>query len=321
VASKRARWVGIDVSKARLDVAVEPDGEGWSADNTPSGIDGLIERLQALAAERIVLEASGGYQAAVVAGLGSAGLPVVVVNPRQVRDFARALGQLAKTDQLDAQVLAAFAQAIRPQLRPLPDATTQLLRAVLGRRRQVQEMLTAERNRLVAAAVRDDPQPLRDQLSEHIRWLQRQLHRLDHDLDDQVRSSPLWREREDLLRSIPGVGPILSATLLAQVPELGQLDRTQVAALIGVAPLNQDSGTWHGQRRTWGGRPSVRATLYMAALVATRCNPLVRRFYQRLLAAGKPKKVALVACMRKLLLVCNAVLRAHTPWRTLPLDT
>jgi transposase len=314
VASKQARWVGIDVSKARLDVAVQPEGSVWQVDNTPSGIDGLIERLQGLGAERIVLEASGGYEAAVLASLGSAGLPVVSVNPRQVRDFARALGQLAKTDQLDAQVLAAFAQAIRPQLRPLPDATTQLLRAVLGRRRQVQEMLTAERNRLVAAAVRDDPPLLRDQLSEHIGWLQRQLQQLDRDLDDQVRASPLWREREDLLRSIPGVGPILSATLLAQVPELGQLDRKQVAALIGVAPLNQDSGTWRGQRRTWGGRASVRATLYMAALVATRCNPLVRRFYQRLLTAGKPKKVALVACMHKLLLVCNAVLRTHTPW-------
>jgi transposase len=320
VATKTA-WVGVDVSKAKLDVAVQPEGRVWQADNTPVGIDGLLEQLQALRPERIVLEASGGYEAALVASLGSAGLPVVVVNPRQVRDFARASGQLAKTDRLDAQVLAAFAQAIRPELRALPDATTQVLRALLGRRRQLQEMLTAERNRLLAAAVRDDPQALREQLGEHIGWLQRQVQQLDRDLDNQVRSSPLWREREDLLRSIPGVGPILSASLLGQLPELGQLDRKQIAALVGVAPLNQDSGTWRGQRRTWGGRANVRATLYMAALVATRCNPLVRSFYQRLLAAGKPKKLALVACMHKLLLVCNAVVRAGTPWRTLPLDT
>ena len=321
MSSPEAPWVGIDVSKATLEVAVQPSGTQWQTTTTPDGLDGLLERLHALGPERIVLEASGGFEVPVVAALASAGLPVVVVNPRQVRDFARATGQLAKTDQLDAQVLARFAQAIRPELRPLPDATTRALSALLARRRQLQEMLTAERNRLLAAAVQNAPEPLRDQLGEHIAWLQRQVQQLERDLNQQLRSSPLWREREDLLRSIPGIGPIVSATLLAQLPELGHLERKQLAALVGVAPLNRDSGTLRGRRTTWGGRATVRAVLYMAALVATRYNPLVRRFYQRLLAVGKPKKVALVACMHKLLRLCNAVLRSHTPWRPISLDT
>jgi transposase len=310
-------WIGIDVSKATLEVAVNPSAEQWQADRTPAGLSALVERVHALRPERIVLEATGGYEAVVAAALASNHLPVVIVNPRQVRDFARATGQLAKTDRIDAQVLARFAEAIRPELRPLPDATTRALSALVGRRRQVQEMLTAEQNRLVSAAVQDAPEALRDQLGEHIDWLRRQIQDLDHDLTHQVRSSPLWREREQLLRSIPGIGSIVSVTLLSQLPELGQLDRKAIAKLVGVAPLNHDSGTFRGKRKVWGGRAAVRAALYMAALVATRHNPQIRAFYQRLLASGKPKKLALVACMHKLLLQCRAIIRAQTPWSPL----
>ena len=312
-----AKWVGIDVSKATLDVFVQPTAEQWPVPNRAAAIEALVERLRGLEVERIVLEASGGYETQVVAALASAGLPVLVVNPRQVRDFARAIGQLAKTDRIDAQVLARFAEAIRPELRPLPDATTRGLRALVGRHRQLQEMLTAEQNRLVSAAVQDAPEALRDQLAEHISWLRRQLADVDNELHQQLQASPVWRERERLLRSIPGIGPVTSATLLSKLPELGHLDRKAIAKLVGVAPLNRDSGTLHAPRRIWGGRAGVRAVLYMAALVATRCNPQIRSFYARLRAAGKPAKIALVACMHKLLVVCNSVLRSGTPWRTM----
>jgi transposase len=309
------QWIGIDISKASLDVFVQPTGAHWQVPNTQPHIDALTEQLAASHAERIVLEASGGYEVALAAALATRELPVVVVNPRQVRDFARATGQLAKTDQIDAQVLARFGEAIRPQLRALPDATTRAVRALVSRRRQLQQMLTAEQNRLVSAAVQDAPEPLRDQLSEHIEWLRRQLADIDDDVQRQLRESPVWREREDLLRTIPGIGPVTSSTLLSQLPELGQLDRKAIAKLVGVAPLNHDSGTIRGRRRVWGGRGGVRAVLYMAALVATRCNAPIRDFYQRLRAAGKPAKVALVACMHKLLVLCNSILRSATPWR------
>jgi transposase len=252
---------------------------------------GHAEQLAALGAERIVLEASGGYETQVVAALASRELPVVVVNPRQVRDFARATGQLAKTDQIDARVLARFGQAIRPQLRALPDAATRALRALVARHRQLQEMLIAEQNRLVSAAVLDAPKALRDQLGDHIEWLRRQLADVDAKLQRQLRESPVWREREDLLRTIPGIGPVTSATLLSQLPELGHLDRKAIAKLVGVAPLNHDSATLRGRRRIWGGRGSVRAVLYMAALVATRCNQLIRDFYAHLRAAGKAPRL------------------------------
>jgi transposase len=309
------QWVGIDVSKATLDVCVQPSGAQWQAPNRQAQIETLVEQLAALAAERIVLEASGGYEALLVAALASRELPVVVVNPRQVRDFARATGQLAKTDRIDAQVLARFGEAIRPELRALPDATTRAVRALVSRHRQLQEMLIMEQNRLVSAAVQDAPEPLRDQLGEHIDWLRRQLKQVDDELQQELEASPVWHAREDLLRTIPGIGPVTSAVLLSQVPELGQLDRKAIAKLVGVAPLNHDSGTLRGTRRVWGGRAAVRAVLYMAALVATRHNPLIRGFYTRLCAAGKPKKLALVACMHKLLLLCNSVLRSGTPWR------
>jgi transposase len=307
--------VGIDVSKRTLDVAVLPGSTHWQVANTAAGITALSDQLVAVRPERVVLEATGSYTSVVVATLVSAGLAVVVVNPRQVRDFARATGELAKTDRIDAHVLARFGEAIRPEVRPLPNTEARALSALVARRRQLTEMLTAEQNRLVAAAVQDAPETLREQLGEHIDWLRRQLKDIDDDLHQQVQSSAVWREREDLLRSIPGIGPVTSATLLSELPELGQLDRKAIAKLVGVAPLNRDSGAYRGTRRIWGGRAAVRAVLYMATLVATQRNPLIRAYYQRLLSVGKPRKTALIACMHKLLLVCSAVLRTQTPWR------
>lgn len=305
-----AVYVGIDVASAELVVAVRPTGEGWSVPNDDAGGATVVRRLRLLAPAVIVLEATGGYERAVVAALAAAGLPVVVANPRQVRDFARATGQLAKTDQVDAAVLALFAERVHPEPRALPDAATQALDAVLTRRRQLLDMLTAERNRLAQAvpAVRRDVQA-------HIRWLERRLADLDRDLDALIQHSPVWRATDNLLRSVPGVGPVVSRTLLGALPELGALTHKQIAALAGVAPMARDSGLWRGRRRITGGRAAVRATLYMAALVATRHNPIIRRFYQRLLAAGKPKKVALTACMHKLLTILNAMVRANAVWR------
>jgi transposase len=308
-------WVGIDISKRTLEVAVLPDAVAWQVAHTAAGITALIDDLMARAPERIVLEATGGYETVLAATLVDRGLPVVIVNPRQVRDFARATGELAKTDRIDARVLARFGEVIRPELRPLPDAAARALSALVARRRQLMEMLTAEQHRLVTAAVQHAPEVLRDQLGEHIEWLRRQLKDIDADLEQQVHASPLWREREDLLRSIPGIGPVTSATLLSHLPELGHLNRKAIAKLVGVAPLNRDSGVYRGTRRTWGGRSAVRAVLYMATLVATQRNPLIRAYYQRLLSLGKPRKTALIACMHKLLLICSAVLRTQTPWR------
>lgn len=304
-----AVFVGIDVSKARLEVALGPAGEVLSVANDVAGIAALVARLDQLKPALVVLEASGGLQTALVAELGAAGLPVVVINPRQARDFARATGQLAKTDTLDARMLALFAERVRPPLRPLPDAAQGELKALVARRRQLLEMLTAERNRLGSA-----PKLLHRQLRSHIDWLLKQLHRLDHELDQALRNSPLWREQENLLRGVPGVGPVLCATLLADLPELGRLDRKQIAALVGVAPLNRDSGAMRGARTVWGGRAPVRAALYMSALVAVRYNPALKRFYLRLRGAGKPAKLALTAAMRKLLTILNAMLKHRRPW-------
>jgi len=306
-----AGFVGIDVAKATLDIAVRPGGEHWSAPNDEAGIGALVARLQPLAPALIVLEATGGFETATVAAVAAAGLAVVVTNPRQVRDFARATGQLAKTDVLDAQILALFAERVRPEPRPLPDAAVQALDALLTRRRQLLEMLTAEKNRLGFATAPS----VRRGITQHIRWLQRQLVDVDGDLDQALRGSPLWRAKEDLLRTVPGVGPGVSRTLLGELPELGTLTHKQIAALVGVAPRAGDSGTRRGKRMVWGGRAPVRAALYMGALVATRHNPVIRVFYARLRTAGKPAKVALVACMRKLLTILNAMLRSGTPWR------
>jgi transposase len=302
-------FIGIDVAKATLEYACRPRGEAGTVANDDPGIRALVERLHPHAPTLIVLEATGGYEAAVVAALATAGLPVVVANPRQVRDFARATGQLAKTDAIDAQVLALFAERVRPMPRPLPDEAAQALDALLTRRRQLVEMLVAERNRLLVArpAVRRD-------LQQHIRFLERRLREADDDLHTAVKMSPLWRVKDDLLQSVPGVGRVVSLTLLAELPELGRLSSKEIAALVGVAPLARDSGTLRGKRLVYGGRASVRAVLYMAALVASKCNPVIRAFYQRLRAAGKPAKVALTACMRKLLVILNAIARSGTPW-------
>jgi transposase len=301
-------FVGIDVSKAQLDVAMRPEGR-FAVVNDEQGRVQLRERLQAVAPTLVVLEATGGVELPLTSALVLAGLPVVVVNPRQVRDFAKATGQLAKTDAIDAQVLARFAEVIRPEPRPLPDEQTQALAALVTRRQQLIEMLTAEKNRLLSARP-----TIRKNLRAHIAWLERALQQADTDLAEALRQSPVWREKEALLRSVPGIGPVLTTTLLANLPELGTLTHKQIAALVGVAPLNCDSGTLRGRRTVWGGRARVRTALYMAAIVAARFNPLIRAFYLRLCAAGKAKKVALVACMRKLLTIINAMLKHQTPW-------
>ena len=305
-----AVFVGIDVAKDVLDVAVRPALETWRVANDDAGCAALVARLRTLAPALIVLEATGGYERAVVAALAAAGLPVVVANPRQVRDLARASGQLAKTDAIDAGILALFAERVRPEIRLLPDAEAQALAALLTRRRQLLEMLVAEQNRLGLAQ-----QPVRRGIEQHIRWLRQRLEDVDGDLDRAIQASPVWRAKENLLRSVPGVGPVLSRTLLGELPELGRLGRKQIAALVGVAPLARDSGHYRGQRSVWGGRAAIRPALYMAAVSATRCNPLIRVFYRRLREAGKPAKVALVACMRKLLIILNAMMRSGTTWR------
>lgn len=304
-----ASFVGIDVSKHQLDVAVRPRGETWTVAHDEAGLSALVARLRALAPTLIVLEATGGLEVALAGALATATLPVAVVNPRQVRDFARSTGTLAKTDRLDAQLLAQFADTVRPEPRPLPDAQAQELTALLQRRRQLVEMLTAEKNRLALASRR-----IRPQLQAHIEWLHKQIAQFDDDLRQLVRASPLWREKDDLLRSAPGVGPVLATTLLAALPELGRLTRQQIAALVGVAPLHRDRGTLRGRRTVWGGRAHVRAVLYMSTVVAMRHNPVVAAFYHRLRAAGKAPKLALTACMRKRLTILNAMLKHHTHW-------
>jgi transposase len=305
--------VGIDVAKAELVMVVRPSGELWTAPNDEPGVRALAAQLGALGPDLIVLEATGGYERLAAAAFAAAALPAVVVNPRQVRDFAKATGQLAKTDRIDAGVLALFAERIQPTVRVIPDPEARALEAVLTRRRQLLEMRQAEANRLGLLVGRHQ-QPIRQSLKKHIAYLDRELAMTESDLDRMVRASPIWRERDDLLQSVPGVGPIVARTLLAELPELGQLNRRAIAKLAGVAPLNWDSGMWRGHRVVQGGRATVRAALYMAALVATRHNPAIKVFYQRLLAIGKPKKVALVACMRKLLTMLNQMLRTGQPW-------
>ncbi len=309
-------YVGVDVSKGRLDVFVRPTAERFSVPNDATGVDALLARLLEEQEEArpalVVLEATGGFERPLAAALAASGLAVAVVNPRQARDFARATGRLAKTDRIDAENLARFAEAVRPSPRPVPDEEAHAFGEILARRRQIVSMLTAENNRLVATVTK----PVKRRIEAHIWWLEKELARTDRDLDEAIRESPAWRENEALLRSVPGVGPVLAKTLLAELPELGSLTGKQLAALVGVAPLNRDSGILRGERAVWGGRSGVRAALYMGALVAARRNPTIREFYERLVAAGKPKKVALVACMRKLLTILNAMLKHRTPWRS-----
>ena len=304
-----ARFVGIDVSKGQVDVAVRPTGKRWTLPYDETRIEGLIPQIVDLEPALVLLEATGGLELPLVAALAAAALPVVVVNPRQVRDFARATGTLAKTDFLDAAVLAHFADAVRPEVRSLRDEETQVLNSLTARRHQVMTMLVSEKNRLGSAIGAVSPR-----IEAHIAWLEQELSDLDKGLRQTLRQSPVWREKDDLLRTVPGVGEMLSLTLLANLPELGTLNRREIAALVGVAPYNRDSGTRRDKRAVWGGRSRVRAVLYMGALVATRNNPAIRDFYQRLLASGKPKKLALVACTRKLLVILNSMLKNGSPW-------
>jgi len=303
-------FVGIDVSKAMLDIAVLPGNETWQVEREEQAIAALASKLRQLIPRLIVLEATGGLESPVTAALAAAGLPVVVINPRQARDFAKATGRLAKTDTLDARMLAQFGLTLKPTVRPLRDEETQALEALLTRRRQLIEMLTMEKNRLQSAtkAVRRD-------ITAHITWLNKRLKDVDGELTAAIASSDFWRVKDELIRSVPGAGKVLSVTLLANLPELGNLNRRQIAALAGVAPLNCDSGTLKGSRHIWGGRAAVRTALYMATITAIRCNPVITAFHRRLRAAGKKPKVAIVACMRKLLTILNSMIRTLTPWQ------
>jgi transposase len=304
-------FVGIDVAKHRLEIHVRPAGEGFTIDHDEASVAALAERLAALAPALVVLEATGGMEVRLAAALAAAGLPVAVVNPRQVRAFARATGTLAKTDRLDAMAIARFAEAVRPPVRSLPDEATRRLGALVARRRQLLEMLVAERNRRQAA----DP-TLHQRIDAHLRWLEEALAEIERDLDGAVRASPVWRAKEELLRSVPGIGNVSARTLLAELPELGSLTRRQAAALVGVAPFSRDSGKMRGRRTVWGGRARLRACLYMAAVAAARgSNAVIASFYKRLRLAGKPAKLALTACMRKLVVTLNAMLRTNTAWK------
>lgn len=304
-------FVGIDVSKDRLDVHVAPSGEAFAVARDGKGVEMLAARLSALGASLVAVEATGGFEVVVAAGLGAAGLPVVVVNPAQVRAYARATGTRAKTDPIDARVIAGFLAATRPEPRPLPDEETRRLADLVARRRQIVEMIGAERQREKRAAART-----RKSIARLTRALEKELATLDRDIDDSVRGSPLWRETEDLLKTVPGIGDVTARTLLAELPELGRLDRRQIAALAGLAPWTRQSGQWRGRSFIGGGRTAVRAALFVAAMVAARHNPTLRTFYQRLLDAGKPKKLALIAVARKLLTILNAIVRDRKPWQT-----
>lgn len=305
-------WVGLDVAKTNVVVAVRPSGAQWTGATDAAGLAALVDWLRPQRPTLLVLEATGGYEAPLVAALTLAALPVVVVNPRQVRAFARALGRLAKTDTLDAAVLAHFAEAVHPTPRPLANAATVELQALVERRRQLVSLRTAETQRLQQSQV----PAVQQRIQRHLDWLRDDLAALDEELRQRIEASPLWRAQEDLLTSVPGIGPTTACVLLADLPELGHLSQRQLAALVGVAPLNRDSGSsLHGTRTIWGGRAQMRASLYMPTLVAVRYNPVLRAFYQRLLAAGKPRKVALVACLHKLLTLLNALLKHQTRWQ------
>lgn len=303
--------VGIDVSKDRLDVAVRPGAQAFAVERNAAGLDRLVQRLRQLAPQIVALEATGGFETVVAAALAAAELPVVVVNPAQVRAFAKALGQRAKTDPIDAAVIAHFAEATRPQVRQLPDEATRLLADLVARRRQIIEMIGAERQR----EKRMTPRRLRNSIARLVKALEKELASVDDDIDDAVRGSPAWREKEDLLASVPGVGPVIARTLIAGLPELGRLGRKQIAALAGLAPYTRQSGQWRGRSFIGGGRSAVRTALFMGAMVAKKHNPILKAFFDHLVAAGKPKMVALIAVARKLLVILNAILRDKQPWQ------
>ena len=306
--------VGIDVSKRTLDVCLLPEGartgESFVFSNDQEGIDELLGCLEGASPKLVVLEATGRYERLCATSIAARGIPVAIVNPRQARDFAKAIGRLAKTDRIDAFVLARFAASVGPSPSAIPDEEAQALQHILARRRQVLEMLVAEKNRLQVA-----PRTLHKRIRAHIEWLEKELSRTDGDLEEAIEASVAFKENEALLKSVPGVGPVLARTLLAELPELGKITHKRLCALVGVAPFNRDSGQGRGKREVWGGRAPVRAALYMGALVAARYNPTIKEFYERLVAAGKPKKVALVACMRKLLSLLNALMRDRAIWR------
>ena len=304
-----ATFVGIDVSKAQLDIAMYASPDAWAVSNAAAGIQDLVTRLKALAPACIVLEATGGLELAAATALYTAGLPVAIVNPQRTRAFARALGQLAKTDALDASVLAHYAAAVQPALSRLPTATEQQLPALVRRRRQLVAMRTQEINRLKSAGPKLD-----DQLRKHIAWLTSEIEALETQTTDLVQASPLYREKDTVLQSFQGIGQLTAHKLLAEIPELGQINRKQIAALVGLAPLNRDSGKLRGTRSIQGGRANARTLLYMPTLTAIRCNPVIQAFYQRLRDKGKPAKVALTACMRKVLVILNAMIHNMTPW-------
>lgn len=302
-------FIGIDVSKKQLDVAVLPDAKHKVYANNEEGIGQLTTFLKSLSPSLIVLEATGGFEMPCVGILAAEGLPVVVVNPRQIRDFAKATGRLAKTDAIDAQTIAKFGETVRPEIRELKSPEMQELAALNTRRCQIIQMITAEKNRLSTAT-----RWTREDIKENLAWLKERLNGINDELNKSIRNSPVWREKDDLLQSVPGIGPVASATLLSQLPELGMLNRKQIAALVGVAPLNRDSGMMRGKRSVWGGRAGIRCALYMATLVATRFNPIISAFYHRLCNAGKAHKVALTACMHKLLTILNAMMKNRTHW-------
>ena len=305
-------YVGIDVSKDRLDVAVRPGGEAFVVERNAAGLDRLIARMQELTPSIVALEATGGFETVAAAALAGAELPVVIVNPAQIRAFAKALGQHAKTDPVDAAVIAHFAEATKPEIRPLPDQATRLLNDLITRRRQIIEMIVAERQREKRVAV---PR-LRKSIVRLVTALEKELASLDDDIDDAVRGSPAWREKQDLLASVPGIGPTIARTLIAGLPELGQFGRKQIAALVGLAPFTRQSGKWRGRSFITGGRTAIRSALFMGAMVAKRHNPVLKAFFDRLVAAGKPKMVALIAVARKLLTILNAIIRDNRPWQT-----
>jgi transposase len=309
--SGREVFIGIDVSKEKLDVAVRPTGEFISFSNNEDGISCGVDFVNSFSPSLVVLEATGGLETAAVGMLADKGLPVVVINPRQVRDFAKATGKLAKTDAIDAHLIARLGEAVRPELRLLKDQEAQKLTALITRRRQIVEMITAEKNRLNAA-----PKWTSKDIQTNISWLEKCLKKVDKDLKNLLKKSPVWREKDEILQSTPGVGPVLSMTLLSGLPELGTLNRKEIAALVGVAPLNRDSGLFRGKRMIWGGRANIRSVLYMSATCAMRFNPTIRIFYERLRLAGKIHKVAITACMRKLLVILNTMIKNRTYWST-----
>ncbi len=306
------KWVGIDVSKTQLDIAIAGTGEFWSANNDEIGILKTVEHLRSLLPNLVVVESTGGLETLLVSELYTAGIPMALVNPGRVREFAKSVGLLAKTDKLDAQLLAHFAQAIQPAPTQLPSQEERLLSAMLTRRRQLIEMRTAEKNRLISAHA-----AMRPSIEKLLAFIEQELQQLNQEIDQFIHSQPLFKQKDEILRSAPGVGPVTSAIVLADLPELGHLDRKKIAALVGVAPFNDDSGYRRGKRRIKGGRPAVRTVLYMATVTAVKFNPIIKAFYERLLEYGKLKKVALVACMRKLLTILNAMIRDMQPWRTI----